>query len=653
MFTNKKVTPIFSAALSLALLASGTHSLGNEAYAADLNESQKSQLETSYFSNNVSNKASRMLLEEYPNLASGSESQLKDLVNKSDDVIKKTKPVVEKLHPERANESEKIKNLNDSIFNNKVKQESVFLLFELTPNKIEKSKDTFIKTINDSIKVQSKSEYTLNKLRGYKTISVVHVNDTHGRVEENEKNEELGFAKLKTYYDDKNVENNAILLNAGDVVHGTTFATIFKGESVVNVMNQMGFTAMTAGNHDFNYGYKRLVELNNKANFPIFAANVINENGKNILDSDSIVDVDGTKVGIFGLTTEETKTKSSPVNTEGLTFVNSIETARSEVANLKEQGAQVIICLSHLGEDKESTETSTLIAENVEGIDLIVDGHSHTELQNGRYVDNTLIAQAKAHGNFIGDVTLLLDKNNKIVSKNASLKPYNKMKYLYANKDTASQIEKVANENKKVLDQNVGQTSVELVGTRDMVRTRETNLGDFITDAMIKATGADIAITNGGGIRESIEKGTITKGDVLTVFPFTNFAVTLEVPGSVIKEALEHGLSEAPNSAGKFPQIGGMNVKYDSTKEAGQRVTEITINGQNLDMNKNYTVVTNDFMAIGGDGYEMFKSQKKLAEYELISEIFENAIKKSSTITPEADGRMQDISQVNEINKAA
>lgn len=653
MFTNKKVTPIFSAALSLALLASGTHSLGNEAYAADLNESQKSQLETSYFSNNVSNKASRMLLEEYPNLASGSESQLKDLVNKSDDVIKKTKPVVEKLHPERANESEKIKNLNDSIFNNKVKQESVFLLFELTPNKIEKSKDKFIKTVNDSIKVQSKSEYTLNKLRGYKTISVVHVNDTHGRVEENEKNEELGFAKLKTYYDDKNVENNAILLNAGDVVHGTTFATISKGESVVNVMNQMGFTAMTAGNHDFNYGYKRLVELNNKANFPIFAANVINENGKNILDSDSIVDVDGTKVGIFGLTTEETKTKSSPVNTEGLTFVNSIETARNEVANLKEQGAQVIICLSHLGEDKESTETSTLIAENVEGIDLIVDGHSHTELQNGRYVGNTLIAQAKAHGNFIGDVTLLLDKNNKIVSKNASLKPYNRMKYLYANKDTAGQIEKVANENKKVLDQNVGQTSVELVGTRDMVRTRETNLGDFITDAMIKATGADIAITNGGGIRESIEKGTITKGDVLTVFPFTNFAVTLEVPGSVIKEALEHGLSEAPNSAGKFPQIGGMNVKYDSTKEAGQRVTEITINGQNLDMNKNYTVVTNDFMAIGGDGYEMFKGQKKLAEYELISEIFENAIKKSSTITPEADGRMQDISQINEINKAA
>lgn len=653
MFTNKKVKPIFSAALSLALLASGAVVSGNDAYAANLNDSQKSQLEASYFSNNVSNKASRMLLEEFPNLANGSESQLKQLVSESDAVLAKSKSVVEKLHPERAKESDQIKKLDASVFDNKVKQESVFLLFELTPNKIESSKDKFTNIVNDSIKLQAKSEYTLNKLRGYKTISVVHVNDTHGRVEENEKNGELGFAKLKTYYDNKNVANNALLLNAGDVVHGTTFATISSGDSVVNVMNQMGFDAMTAGNHDFNYGYQRLIELNEKANFPIFAANVVNEEGNNILDADSIIDVDGVKVGLFGLATEETKTKSSPANTEGLTFVNSIETAKNEVANLKNQGAQVIICLSHLGEDKESVETSTKLAENVEGIDLIVDGHSHTELQNGRYVGNTLIAQAKAHGYFIGDVTLLLDKNNKVVAKNASLKPYSRMKYLHANKDTLDQIEAVTNENKKVLDQKVGETKVDLIGARDMVRTSETNLGDFVTDAMIKATGADVAITNGGGIRESIAAGNITKGDVLTVFPFTNFAVTLEVKGSVIKDALEHGLSEAPNSAGKFPQIGGMVVKYDATKPAGQRVSEITIKGEAYDPEKTYTLVTNDFMAIGGDGYEMLKDQTKLAEYELISEIFENAIIEAGTINPESDSRLTNVSTEASANKAA
>lgn len=653
MFTNKKVKPIFSGVLSLALLASSVFASGNEAYAANLNDSQKSQLETSYFSNNVSNKASKMLLEEYPGLSNGSESQLKDLINKSDAAIKKSKPVVDSLHPERANESEQIKKLDASTFDNKVKQESVFLLFELTPKKVEAKKDKFVKIVNDSMKIQSKSEYTLNKLRGYKTISVVHVNDTHGRVEENEKNGELGFAKLKTYYDNKNVADNALLLNAGDVIHGTTFATISKGDSVINVMNQMGFDAMTAGNHDFNYGYQRLVELKNKANFPIFGANVVNENGDNILDSDKIIEINGVKVGIFGLATEETKTKSSPANTEGLTFVDSVETAQNEVTNLKNQGADVIICLSHLGEDKESKETSTLIAENVEGIDLIVDGHSHTELQNGRYVGNTLIAQTKAHGYFIGDVTLLLDKDNKIVSKNASLKPYNRMKYLNANNDTLAQIESVTNENKKVLDQQVGETSVDLVGARDMVRTRETNLGDFVADAMINATGADVAITNGGGIRESIAAGSITKGDVLTVFPFTNFAVTLEVKGSVIKEALEHGLSEAPNSAGKFPQIGGMVVRYDETKPAGQRVTEITIKGEAYDPEKTYTLVTNDFMAIGGDGYEMFKGQTKLAEYELISEIFENAIKEGGTIAPENDNRLSPVSAQVDTNKAA
>lgn len=294
-----------------------------------------------------------------------------------------------------------------------------------------------------------------------------------------------------------------------------------------------------------------------------------------------------------------------------------------------------------------------MIAENVEGIDLIVDGHSHTELQNGRYVGNTLIAQAKAHGYFIGDVTLLLDKNNKVVAKNASLKPYSRMKYLHANKDTLDQIEAVTNENKKVLDQKVGETKVDLIGARDMVRTSETNLGDFVTDAMIKATGADVAITNGGGIRESIAAGNITKGDVLTVFPFTNFAVTLEVKGSVIKDALEHGLSEAPNSAGKFPQIGGMVVKYDATKPAGQRVSEITIKGEAYDPEKTYTLVTNDFMAIGGDGYEMLKDQTKLAEYELISEIFENAIREAGTINPESDSRLTNVSTEASANKAA
>lgn len=641
--TKVKTHPILALAFSTVFALGSVFAPMNEADAASLSEDKKVEFENAYFNNSVANKASRLLLKESPKTTANIKDQLEGLISNSDQILEKNKKTYDSLRPERENEDEKIKQLDKATFDNKVQQEAVFLLFELSPKSVENSQAKLTGSLNKAIKASEKGQYQLNKLRGYKTISVVHVNDTHGRVMENEKDGEIGFAKLKTYFDDKNVASNALLLNAGDVLHGTTFATISSGQSVVDVMNQMGFSAMAAGNHDFNYGYQRLVELNSKANFPILAANVIDEGGNNILDTDIMYDVDGIKVGVFGLSTEETKTKSSPANTEGLSFVNSVETAKAEVEKLKNSGAQIIICLSHLGEDKESTETSTLIAENVPGIDLIVDGHSHTELTNGRMVADTLIAQTKAHGNFIGDVTLLVDQNGNLVSKQAKLQPYKRMKHLEANKNTLDQIEAVANENKKVLSQEIGETGVELVGKREDVRSHETNLGDFIADAMIKATGADVAITNGGGIRASIEKGKITKENVLTVFPFTNYAVTLEVKGSVIKDALEHGLAETPELAGKFPQIGGMTIKYDSTKEKGAKVTEIMVAGEPIDYEKTYKLVTNDFMSIGGDGYEMFKDIPRLGEYELISEIFENAIKEAASISPETDNRIVDL----------
>ena len=199
----------------------------------------------------------------------------------------------------------------------------------------------------------------------------------------------------------------------------------------------------------------------------------------------------------------------------------------------------------------------------------------------------------------------------------------------------------------------MGQTNIKLEGSREKVRSEETNLGNFIADAMLKITGADLAITNGGSIRDSIDEGEITKEDVLNVFPFTNYAVTIKVPGSVIRRALEHGLADTPNTAGKFPQTSGMNIKYDTSKSAGNKIVEITINGEPLDDNKKYTLATNDFLSTGGDGYEMFKPYTIKAEYELISEIFEKAIKESNYINSEIDNRMEDISRLNANKKAA
>lgn len=642
---NKNSKLLFTLAFTTAFTFTGLFAGVNPAYAASLTEAEKVEFENSYFNNSVVNKASKMLLKDAPATTANIKDSLNQKIDESDALLAESKDVIESIRPERANESKTIKDLNQSVFDNQVYQEAIFMLFDLTPKTVESIKGSLTELLNSSIPENNEATNLLYSMRGLKQISIIHYNDTHGRVEENAKNGEIGYAKIKTFYDYKNVNNNTLLLDAGDTLHGTIFANIAQGQSVVEAVNKMGLTAMTAGNHDFNYGYKRLLELKDLANYPILGSNVVDESGNQILDVSQIVEINGVKVGIFGLSTPETKTKSSPVNTEGLTFEDPVEVAKKEVENLKANGADIVVCLTHLGIDEESEDTSTKVADNVDGIDLIIDGHSHSQLDEGKIEKTTLIAQTGAHGYNLGEVTLLVDKDNKVNAKFAKLHPYKKMQHINANQEILDVINKYSEANKDVLSQKVGMTDVDLDGVRGNVRTKETNLGDFIADAMKESIGADITITNGGGIRDSIVKGDITKGDVLTVFPFTNFLVKIEITGADILAALEHGLTDTPNEAGKFPQIAGMTVKYDSSKEAGSKVTEVLVNGEALDPNKTYSLATNDFMAIGGDGYEMFKGKTRSEERGLISDIFEEAIKANGTINPSTDGRMTDISK--------
>lgn len=642
---TKKSKLLFTLAFSTAFAFTGTFAWTNPTFAANLTEEEKIEFENAYFNNNVTNKASKMLLKDAPNTTKNIKDILIQKVSESDELLNESKAILEEIEAEKAKESQEIKDLDQSVFDNQVYQEATFLLFELTPNTIENIQTNLVDLLNSSIEYTSEAENLLYKMRGQKQITLIHYNDTHGRVEENPDNGEIGYAKIKTFYDYKNVNNNALLLDAGDTLHGTTFANISEGQSVIETMNVMGLTAMTAGNHDFNYGYKRLLELKDFANFPILGSNVIDEEGNQILDGAQIVDINGTKVGIFGLSTPETKTKSSPINTEGLTFTSAIETAQQEVENLKNQDAEIIVCLSHLGLDEGSEETSSLLADNVEGIDVIIDGHSHTQLDEGKLEKTTLIAQTGAHGYNLGEVTILVDKDGKVSAKFAKLHPYKKMQYINADEEILNVIDQYNSANEDLLSEEIGSTEVDLDGVRANVRTKETNLGDFIADAIKDEIGADVTIVNGGGIRESIAKGIITKGDVLTVFPFTNFIVKIEVTGQDIVDALEHGLSDTPNEAGKFPQIAGMTVKYDSTKDAGEKVVEVKINEETIELNKTYQLATNDFMSIGGDGYIMFEGKTRTEERGLLSDVFEDAIRAQGTIAPQADGRMTDISK--------
>jgi 2',3'-cyclic-nucleotide 2'-phosphodiesterase (5'-nucleotidase family) len=476
-------------------------------------------------------------------------------------------------------------------------------------------------------------------------ISIVHTNDTHARVEAGGY-DGMGFERVATIVSQIEAANpNTLVLDAGDAFHGQTIATLNEGESIVKIFNEIGYDVMTPGNHDFNYGKERLLELDEMAEFPILAANVYYDDYSEFLPGYTVKEIDGVKVGIFGISTPETVYKSHPANTEGLEFFDPVIASKLMVAKL-EDDVDVIVGLVHLGLDESSIHTSRLVAENVEGIDLIVDGHSHTELPEGLMVGNTLIAQAGGYDNNVGIVDLVV-KNGMVTSKSARLINKEEAAELEPDPAITAIIAEVKEANDLITEEFVSENSIELVGEREFVRTGETNLGNLITDSMVEFTGADVALTNGGGIRASIPAGDITVGDVITVLPFGNYVVTIDVTGAEIVEALEHGLSAYPETLGAFPHIAGMNVVFDPSQEAGSRVVEVTIGGEELDMEATYSLATNDFLAAGGDDYTMFGGKELTALYPGLDEILVEYIREYGTEGSPVEGRIQTVDEVS------
>ncbi len=470
-------------------------------------------------------------------------------------------------------------------------------------------------------------------------LTIVHTNDVHSRVVGDEE-KYIGYERLATQIKQLKEENpNILVLDAGDTTHGLPIATISEGESIIKLMNKIGYDAMVPGNHDFNYGYKRLIELKEMADFPIIAANVVREDGTRDLEEYTIKEIDGLKIGIFGLTTEETKYKSNPKNTEGVNITDPIAKAEEMVKKLKEEKVDMIIALVHIGVDEESNPKSSDIAKKVEGIDLIVDGHSHTMLEEGMVIGDTLLVQTGEHLKNIGVVDIEF-VDGKIKNKTAKLVAFEEAVALGEDEEISKAIEELQKENEEVTSAIVGKTKVDLIGEREIVRAGESNLGNLATDAMLYITGADVALTNGGGIRASIKTGDITKGDILEVFPFGNYIVVKEVKGIDILNALEHGVDAYPEPAGKFPHVAGMSYKIDPSKEAGNRIVDLKIKGEPVDLNKTYTLATNDFMAVGGDGYTMLGEGELVGEFEGLDEALIKYIEKIGEIDYKVEGRI-------------
>ena len=461
------------------------------------------------------------------------------------------------------------------------------------------------------------------------TIKVFHTNDSHSRAKEvvDSKTGELtniGFARFKTFIDSQQADGK-LILDAGDTFHGMPFATIENGNSIAKILKAVGYDAISPGNHDFNYGYERLDVLSYRAGVKPLAANVT-IGGKNAFDKYMIKDIDGVKVGVFGLATPDTAYKTNPKNVVGLEFGDKeslIALSQEMTDTLREKGCDVVIALCHLGVDPTSEVMSSDIANGVKGIDLIIDGHSHTELNNYK-VGDTYIASTGNYLENVGMVTIKV-KNGEVLSVEPKLYSAKDLKNIPEDSKVKSIVDRIDENQKSILNVVIGKTPITLDGQRETNRGGHTNLGRLIASAMLEETGADIALTNGGGIRATIEKGDVTKGDVINVLPFGNYIVTKQVKGQDIIDALNHGMKFG---AGSFPHFAGMTVeakKMESVGENGVTITKgkvlsVLVDGKPINPNATYTLATNDFMAAGGDGYTMLGSYPIENEFSALDE---------------------------------
>lgn len=465
------------------------------------------------------------------------------------------------------------------------------------------------------------------------TLVIFHTNDVHSRIEGNASI--VGHARISSLVQaEKDLGKNVLLLDAGDAVHGQSIGNLSFGAAVIEAMSAAGYDAMAPGNHDFNYGYERLLELAEFADFPILAANVLQADATPLLPEYIIREFEGVRVAIFGLASPETLFKTHPNNVEGLTFTDPAETAVKMVALLADK-ADFIIALSHLGQDGDFT--SVMVAEAAPGIHLIIDGHSHHKGE--LLVGDTVIVQAGEYANNLGriDITFTADGAAIVTSlitpaDAADVTPDQAVLDIIAHYNAqVSALHSVV----------IGSTSVHLEGDRAYARTTEVNLGNLITDAMLEVSGAHIALTNGGGIRASIPIGQITRKNVFDVLPFGNLIVVKEVTGQTIMDMLQFSARLYPAQNGGFLQAAGITYKIDADKEPLERVHSVMVGDKPLDLTAKYLLATNDFVAAGGDGYTMLKDYPIYAEMISLEEALADYVTSlGEGIAPALEGRI-------------
>ena len=435
-------------------------------------------------------------------------------------------------------------------------------------------------------------------------VTLLYTTDTHGRLIAGA--DIIGMGTIASL---KKQTPNALLVDAGDYLQGNPLVNMSQGDNAVRLMKLAGYDAATLGNHEFDFGLDplraRIAEAASSPRpFLMLSANILKADGTPFTRPAAVFTVNGLKIGVFGLTTEETMVQTHPKNVAGLTFANLVSAAQKTADELRSQGCDVVVALAHVGTEGVIGTKSTDIAAQTKGIDVIIDGHTHVVAEQ-TLPNGTTVISSGAHAKQVGSLTITrsagpgsaLEKKNVLLKKAdmADIAPDPAVSELLAKMQAAQESQ---------LAEVIGIAEADLEAERALIRTQETNFGDLCTDALLHMTKADIAIINGGGIRRSVKKGPITKGDVIAAIPFADAVLTKNVTGRQLVEILEYGLRGLPQENGGFPQVSGLRLIVDAAKPAGDRIVAIyQSNGVPIGMDKTYVLAVTDFLAQGGDGY--------------------------------------------------
>ncbi|MEL7126304.1 MAG: 5'-nucleotidase C-terminal domain-containing protein [Pseudomonadota bacterium] len=494
------------------------------------------------------------------------------------------------------------------------------------------------------------------------TLHILHTNDMHSRIEsinrfdstcnaEGEAEGECfgGVARVKSAIDAKKASldnQNVVVLDAGDPFQGSLFYTTYKGAAEAEFMEAIGYDAMAVGNHEFDDGPPKLAEFIDAVSFPVISGNLDLSSSdllKERVQNHVVLEVGGKKIGVISALATDTVETSSPG--PNVVFQDEIEALTADVATLEGEGVDIIIALNHVGLNKDLA-----IAEAVPGIDVVIGGHSHTLMTNDdaetpaypTMVGGTPVAQAYAYTKYLGHLTVTFDDDGNVTASSgdpmlldASVEP------------DAAFIARIAEMGAPIEEMKtrvVAEAAEAIEGGRDVCRAMECPMGSLIADAMLDRVadqGIEIAIQNGGGIRASIDAGEITMGEVLTVLPFQNTLSTFQVTGSAIVAALENGVGQIEDGAGRFPQVAGMSYAFDASKPAGERVSDVMVGGAPIEMDKVYGVVSNNYVRNGGDGYAMFVDAENAYDFGPdLADVTAEYLAEQGPFTPYTDGRI-------------